>query len=172
MQSGKDETIKKRVRHVILLRTPDENARIKELYESGESIANIARAFGVSRHVMYSRLKILGIWFKNKTPVNPKKIINLCVVQNCTISEIEKRTGWSKVSIHHVLKEANLKCRRDKGPVEKREFPPELLYELFIVQDKTAKQIAVIFKSGISTIRDRLKEAGIKKQRSKKKETH
>ena len=156
---------------VYLQRTPEEDAKIKKLYNSGVSIASIAREFGVSRQVMIARIKKLGIWFKNKTPVNPKKIINLCVVQNCTISEIENRTGWSKVSIHHVLKEANLKCRRDKGPVEKREFPTELLYELFIVQDKTARQLSVIFKAGISTIRDRLKEAGIKKQRSKKKET-
>lgn len=171
MQSGKDETIKKRVRHDILLRTPDENAKIKELYESGVSIANIARAFGVSRHVMYSRLKILGIWFKNKTPVNAKKIINLCVVQNCTLSEIEKRTGWSKVSIYYVLKEANLKCRRDKGPAVRTEIPKEILHELFIVRDMTARQLSLIFNTSISSIRDRLSEAGIKKKRYSKKET-
>lgn len=163
--------IGRKQKEIILTRTPEEDAKIKKLYNSGVSIASIAREFGVSRQVMIARIKKLGIWFKNKTPVNPKKIINLCVVQNCTLSEIEQRTGWSKVSIHHVLKEANLKCKRDKGPIEKREIPAELLYELFIVKDMSARELSKVFKAGISTIRDRLQEAGIKKERYSKKET-
>lgn len=149
---------------VYLQRTPEEDAKIKMLYEGGMSIASIARTHGVSRQVMIARIKKLGIWFKNKTPVNSKKIINLCVVQNCTLSEIEERTGWSKVSIHYVLKEANLKCRRDKGPAVRTEIPKEILHELFIVRDMTARQLSLIFNTSISSIRDRLSEAGIKKE--------
>lgn len=165
------KNIGRKSKEMILTRTPEEDAKIKKLYNSGVSIASIAREFGVSRQVMIARIKKLGIWFKNKTPVNSKKIINLCVVQNCTLSEIEQRTGWSKVSIHHVLKEANLKCRRDKGPAARTEIPKEILHELFIVRDMTARELSKIFNTGISNMRDRLKDAGIKKERYSKKET-
>ncbi|WP_162714384.1 hypothetical protein [Pseudomonas putida] len=152
-------------RHDILTRTPQEDSQIKKLYKrgTGMSIADIAKEFGVSRQVMLSRLKTLKVWVKRKKPVDKDKILDLCVNQNKTMSEISRETGSSSVSIHHVLKDAGVKCKRSSGPGKSFVMPKETLYELFIIQDMTASQISKKYKCSKSVVRARLKEAGITK---------
>ncbi|HGM6307655.1 TPA: ImmA/IrrE family metallo-endopeptidase [Pseudomonas putida] len=152
-------------RNDILTRTPHEDAKIIKLYNAGKgkSIADIANVFGVSRQVMLSRLKILKAWVKKKKPVNKDRIIDLCVNQNKTLSEISRETGSSKVSIYHILKDAGVKCKRSSGPGKSFVVPRETLYDLFIIQDMTASQIAQKYKCSKSVVRARLREAGISK---------
>lgn len=152
-------------RNNILTRTPHEDAKIIKLYNAGKgkSIADIANVFGVSRQVMLSRLKILKVWVKKKKPVNKDRIIDLCVNQNKTLSDISRETGSSKVSIYHILKDAGVKCKRSSGPGKSFVVPRETLYDLFIIQDMTASQIARKYKCSKSVVRARLREAGISK---------
>ncbi|HCF4091703.1 TPA: hypothetical protein NIE69_002116 [Pseudomonas aeruginosa] len=152
-------------RNDILTRTPHEDAKIINLYNAGngKSISEIANVFGVSRQVMLSRLKILKVWVKKKKPVNKDRIIDLCVNQNKTLSDISRETGSSKVSIYHILKDAGVKCKRSSGPGKSFVVPRETLYDLFIIQDMTASQIAMKYKCSKSVVRARLREAGITK---------
>ena len=95
-------------------KTAREDEELGKLYvESGMSIAALARVYGVTRQAMLSRLKQIKVWNKTKKPVDAKAVIAQCR-KGKTLTEIVEVTGHSKVSIHRVLQDAGLKCRRAK----------------------------------------------------------
>lgn len=95
-------------------KTAQEDEELGKLYvESGMSIAALARVYGVTRQAMLSRLKQIKVWNKTKIPVNKKAIVAQCL-KGETLTEIVEVTGHSKVSIHRVLQDAGLKCKRSR----------------------------------------------------------
>lgn len=147
---------------VYLQRTPEEDAKIKMLYEGGMSIASIARTHDVSRQVMIARLKVLGVWERKTVDVEPKLIIDLCI-SGKTLPEIIQQTGSTEFIIRSILKENKIKCVRSKTVVRKFTISKDTLHDLYITKNLTAKQIAEIYGCKTAQVYIALTEYGIRR---------
>ncbi|CEL31181.1 HTH domain-containing protein [Pseudomonas fluorescens] len=146
----------------VLKRTPEEDAMITTSYENGMGITEIANQHGVSRQVMLSRIKVLGIWSRKSKPVDSQIVIDLCM-NGKSLPEIIKLTGSTEYIVRSILKAEKLKCERSKTVFKNILIPKDTLFDLYINQNMTAKQIAEIYKCKTIKVTKHLSDFGIKR---------
>ncbi|RTX96358.1 hypothetical protein EJ576_21780 [Pseudomonas sp. C 49-2] len=146
----------------VLKRTTEEDAMIKASYKNGMGITEIANQLGVSRQVMLSRIKGLGVWERKTVDVEPKLIIDLCM-SGKTLPEIVQQTGSTEFIIRRILKENKIKCVRSKTVVRKFTISKDTLQDLYITQNLTAKQISEIYGCKTAQVYIALTEYGIRR---------
>ena len=89
------------------------------------------------------------------------KIINLLFKSDITYVEIGKRVGVSKQWVHQVAKEARL-TRKRQPPYYRSDITVDRVLDCYH-EDLLVKDIAQTLNCGLSTVRRRLREAGIGK---------
>ena len=146
----------------VLKRTTEEDAMIKASYENGMGITEIANQHGVSRQVMLSRIKVLGIWSRKSVPVDSMVVIDLCM-NGRTLPEIINLTGSTEFIIRSILRVEQLKCQRSKTVFKNILIPKDTLFDLYINQKMTAKQISEIYKCKTTQVTKHLSDFGIKR---------
>ena len=140
---------------------------LQRLYvKEGKSINKIAEKYSCSHSVIESRCRKHGIQLRS-----PKRIIGLTksVLQELydkegkTVREIAKIIGCSREPVRLKCRQFGVPLRRP-GNRELKEINEEALRRLYVKERKTVTEIAKIFGCVVSTISQRIKKFGLKKE--------
>ena len=140
---------------------------LKRLYlKEGKSISKIAEKFSCSHSIIEARCRKFGIPLRS-----PKRIKGLTqsllqrlyIKEGKTVREIAKIVGCSREPVRLKCKEFDVPLRMPGNRVL-NEIDKSTLRRLYVKERKSITEIAQIFNCAISTISQRVKRFGLKKE--------
>jgi len=140
---------------------------LQHLYvKEGKSINKIAKMFSCSHSVVEARCRKNGIQLRSPKRIkglNKSILQKLYIEEGKTIREIAKIIGCSREPVRLKCKQCGIPLRRP-GNRELEEINESALRRLYIKEGKSVTEIATIFGCVVSTISQRVKRFGLKKE--------
>lgn len=134
--------------------------------KEAKSISKIAEKFVCSHSIIESRCRQFGIQLRSPKRIKglTKSVLQkLYVKEGKTVREIAKIIGCSREPVRLKCKEFGLPLRRP-GNRELEEINRSVLHRLYVKERKTVTEIAELFGCVVSTISQRIKRFGLKKE--------
>ena len=148
--------------------TPDDQRRMAELYDGGNSCQEIADAFGCSAINAYDTLKKLGVKMRPRTPrgkipkeKHPQIVQFYEAGQSCY--DIAEKFGCSADVIHQILKNHDVKMRPTNTPGKFSEDICRKIVDLY-KQGHAQKSIAARFGCGVRAVKRILDEYEVERR--------
>lgn len=140
---------------------------LKRLYvKEGKSINKIAEKFSCSHSIIEARCRKFGIQLRSPKRIKEltKSLLQkLYVKEGKTVREIAKIIGCSREPVRLKCKQHGIPLRRPGNKVLE-EIDESILRKLYVEERKNITEIAKIFNCAISTISQRVKRFGLKKE--------
>jgi len=127
-------------------------------FDTVDSLHQALKRAGYSSHPLY---RLIFFWLKKHTESSKDKIIELLCKNDATYVEIGNRVGTSRQWVFRIAKEAGL-TRNRRAPHYRSDVTVDRVVNYYH-QDLLVKDIAQKLNCNLSTVRKRLREAGIGK---------
>ena len=134
--------------------------------KEAKSISKIAEKFSCSHSIIESRCRQFGIQLRSPKRIKglTKSVLQkLYVKEGKTVREIAKIIGCSREPVRLKCKQFDVPLRRP-GNRELDEINKSVLRRLYVKERKTVTEIAELFGCVVSTISQRIKRFGLKKE--------
>ena len=146
-------------------RTAVDATELQRLYVDKQmTLQKVGDHFGVTRQAVHSRLIAMGIKPRprggGRRPFDRETLFQSYVVEGLSQDEIHKKYGVSENFIVQELKRLGIE-HRNRGGKKVPQFPRDLIYQLYIVDGLTLKQVGARLGVGAKIISRELMRHGI-----------